>query len=36
LLFTAINADAHSARLIGVQSSTNDLVTWNIADWTLK
>ncbi|MBI5935014.1 MAG: peptide ABC transporter substrate-binding protein [Chloroflexi bacterium] len=35
LLFTAINADAHSARLLGVQSSTNDLVTWNAADWTL-
>jgi peptide/nickel transport system substrate-binding protein len=35
LLFTAINADAHSARLLGVQSSTNDLVTWNVADWTL-
>lgn len=35
LLFTTINADAHSARLIGVQSSTNDLVTWNAADWTL-
>ncbi len=35
LLFTAVNADAHSARLQGVQSSTNDLVTWNAADWTL-
>ena len=35
LLFTAINADAHSVRLLGVQSSTNDLVTWNAADWTL-
>jgi peptide/nickel transport system substrate-binding protein len=35
LLFTVINADAHSARLLGVQSSTNDLVTWNAADWTL-
>jgi peptide/nickel transport system substrate-binding protein len=35
LLFTAINADAHSTRLLGVQSSTNDLVTWNVADWTL-
>lgn len=35
LLFTAINADAHSARLLGVRSSTNDLVTWNAADWTL-
>jgi peptide/nickel transport system substrate-binding protein len=36
LLFTAVNADAHSARLEGVRSSTNDLVTWNAADWTLK
>jgi peptide/nickel transport system substrate-binding protein len=36
LLFTAVNADAHSARLQGVRSSTNDLVTWNAADWTLK
>lgn len=35
LLFTTINADAHSAHLLGVQSSTNDLVTWNVADWTL-
>jgi peptide/nickel transport system substrate-binding protein len=36
LLFTAINADAHSSRLQNVQSTTNDLVTWNSADWTLK
>lgn len=36
ILFTAVNADAHSARLQNVQSSTNDLVTWNSADWTLK
>jgi peptide/nickel transport system substrate-binding protein len=35
-LFTVPNADAYSARLSGVQSSINDLVTWNIADWTLK
>jgi Tfp pilus assembly protein PilN len=35
LLFTAINADAHSVRLQGVQSTTNDIVTWNAADWTL-
>jgi peptide/nickel transport system substrate-binding protein len=35
LLFTAINADAHSVRLQGVQSSANDMVTWNVADWTL-
>ena len=36
LLFTALNADAHSVRLLNVQSSTNDLVTWNSADWILK
>jgi peptide/nickel transport system substrate-binding protein len=36
LLFTTINADAHSTRLQGVQSSPNDIVTWNAADWTLK
>ena len=35
LLFTAVNADAHSTRLQGVQSTTNDIVTWNAADWTL-
>jgi len=36
LLFTSINADAHSTRLQNVRSTTNDLVTWNAADWTLK
>jgi peptide/nickel transport system substrate-binding protein len=36
LLFTAVNADAHATRLQGVQSSTNDIVTWNVADWTLS
>jgi peptide/nickel transport system substrate-binding protein len=35
LLFTGVDADAHSTRLQGVQSTTNDLVTWNAADWTL-
>jgi peptide/nickel transport system substrate-binding protein len=35
-LFTVPNADAYSTRITGVQSSVNDLVTWNIADWTLK
>jgi peptide/nickel transport system substrate-binding protein len=35
LLFTTINADTHSARLLGVQSTTNDVVSWNAADWTL-
>ncbi len=36
LLFTASNADAHTVRLENVQSSTNDLVTWNAANWVLK
>lgn len=36
LLFTASNADTHSARLQNVQTSASDLVTWNAADWTLK
>jgi hypothetical protein len=35
LLFTIVNADAYSARLDGVRSNANDLVTWNIADWKL-
>ena len=35
-LFTVPNADAYSSRLEGVQSSVNDLVTWNIADWKIK
>jgi peptide/nickel transport system substrate-binding protein len=35
-LFTVPNADAYSARIDGVQSSVNDLVTWNIADWKLR
>ena len=35
-LFTVPNADAYSTRIQGVQSSVNDLVTWNIADWTVK
>jgi len=35
-LFTVPNADAYAARIEGVQSSVNDLVTWNIADWKLK
>jgi peptide/nickel transport system substrate-binding protein len=36
LLFTAIDANTHSTRLQGVQSNPNDIVTWNVADWTLK
>jgi peptide/nickel transport system substrate-binding protein len=36
LLFTAITAEGHSLRLQGIQSSANDMVTWNVADWTLS
>ncbi|MEW5871631.1 MAG: peptide ABC transporter substrate-binding protein [Chloroflexota bacterium] len=36
LLFTTVNADAYSIRIQGIQSTTNDLVTWNVADWTIK
>jgi peptide/nickel transport system substrate-binding protein len=35
-LFTVPNADAYSSRLEGVESSVNDLVTWNIADWKIR
>jgi hypothetical protein len=36
LLFTIINADAHASWLEGIQSNGNDVVTWNVADWTVK
>jgi peptide/nickel transport system substrate-binding protein len=36
LLFTTVTADAHAKRLTGIQSSTNDLVTWNAADWKIE
>jgi len=36
LLFTTINADAHTVRLQGIQSTTNDVVSWNAADWTIS
>jgi peptide/nickel transport system substrate-binding protein len=35
LLWSAIGADAFSTRIQGAQSTTNDLPTWNIAEWTL-
>ena len=35
-MFSTINADAYSTRLEGVQSTINDLVTWNAADWTIR
>ena len=36
LLWSAIGADAFSNRLVGGQSTTNDLPTWNVADWTIN
>ena len=36
LLFTTINADAYSARMQGVQATSSDIVTWNVADWTVS
>lgn len=36
LLFTTVDANAHSTRLQGVQSNANEIVTWNAADWTIK
>jgi ABC-type transport system substrate-binding protein len=35
LLWSAIGADAFSNRLQGGQSTTNDLPTWNVADWVI-
>lgn len=36
LLWSAIGADAFSVRLEGGQSTTNDLPTWNVADWKIS
>ncbi len=36
ILFTTVDANAHSTRLQGVLSNANEIVTWNVADWTLK
>lgn len=35
LLFSAVNAEVHASRLQGIQSTANDMVTWNVADWSL-
>jgi peptide/nickel transport system substrate-binding protein len=35
-LYSTLGADAYSTRLQGIESNINDLVTWNVADWTLK
>jgi peptide/nickel transport system substrate-binding protein len=36
LLFTTVDANAHSTRLQGVTSNANEIVTWNVENWTLK
>ncbi|NJD60650.1 MAG: hypothetical protein C3F13_17010 [Anaerolineales bacterium] len=36
ILFTTVDANAHSTRLQGVKSNANEIVTWNVADWTVK
>ncbi len=35
LLWSAIDATGFSNRIVGGQSTVNDVFTWNIADWTL-
>jgi peptide/nickel transport system substrate-binding protein len=36
LLWSALEAHGVSERLVGVQPSANDPLTWNVADWTLS
>jgi peptide/nickel transport system substrate-binding protein len=36
MLFSIVNADAYSARMVNVQANVNDIVTWNVADWDIK
>jgi peptide/nickel transport system substrate-binding protein len=33
LLWSAIDVDAYSKRVEGVQATINDIMTWNVADW---
>jgi peptide/nickel transport system substrate-binding protein len=35
LLFTTSDIDSYSLRVTGVQATTNDIMTWNIADWQI-
>jgi peptide/nickel transport system substrate-binding protein len=35
LLFSTTENASHATRLHGVQPQINDIVTWNVADWTL-
>lgn len=36
LLFSTTENAANSTRLQGVQPSINDIITWNVADWTIQ
>jgi peptide/nickel transport system substrate-binding protein len=36
LLWSSLDAHGVSERLVGVQPSANDPLTWNVADWTLN
>lgn len=36
LLWSALESHGVADRLVGVQPSANDPLTWNVADWTLK
>ena len=36
MLFSAVEGNGVSTRLQGVQSSVNDSITWNVADWQLE
>jgi len=35
LLFTTLNAEAYSTGLANIQANINDVVSWNVADWTV-
>jgi ABC-type transport system substrate-binding protein len=35
LLFTTLNAEAYSTRLTDIQANINNVVSWNVADWTV-
>jgi len=35
MLFSVTDATIYSLRLTGPQATVNDIVTWNIADWTV-
>jgi peptide/nickel transport system substrate-binding protein len=35
LLWSELEANGYSTRIEGVQSTVNDLVTWNVADWQI-